>query len=75
MDSKEQYFLHTMEVINPLKERFPVENDLGNRISIITAIERNPNKGESIKALKELRSVPAKPLVSRILNKRISRLE
>ena len=46
-----------------------------NRISIITALERNPNKVESIKALKELQDVQATPLVSSILKKRLSKLE
>lgn len=46
-----------------------------NRISIITALERNPHKVEALKALKELQTVQAKPPVSSILKKRISKLE
>ena len=65
----------TIEVIGSLKLLYANENDVGNRISIITALERNPNKVESIKALKELQDVQATPLVSSILKKRLSKLE
>ena len=67
--------LGTIEVIGSLQLLYANENDVGNRISIITALERNPNKVESIKALKELQDVQATPLVSSILKKRLSKLE
>ena len=53
---------------------FHITHNLGLE-TIITALERNPNKGEALNALKDLQSVQAAPLVSSILKKRLSKLE
>ena len=64
----------TIEVIGPLKLSYADENYDGNRISIITALSRNLNREAAFRALKDLESVPASPLVSSFLKKKIDSL-
>ena len=61
----------TIEVIDLLKLHYAGENYVGNKVSIITALSRNPNRGEALRALKDLQSVQVPSHVSSFLERKI----
>jgi hypothetical protein len=62
------------KIVIPLKELYPRENDIGQRLAIITAISRLSDLNSVINALRYFQSIEADPLVLSIINKKINPL-